>query len=342
MGSRRHAPRALVVGAGLTGAALAWTATRAGLEVHVVSAERPASQGTSLAPGIVHGLGPPGGILRWAGLSDAELEGEARRVRQGHEILREVLLAARAHCGYRRLGHRMLLPPGLEQRAGDLAGRLRRAGFEVDVESTERSVVLSSRREALVSPRRLVFELLAQARAGGAVLRQGGVRPAQQAGDGGQVIIGGRIETFDRVYWATGGPPPGGTGAQAACTGRMVLRQSFAAGEAALDEVLVAEDGDLALVPDPQGRSRVVLLRRGVESRDAGLCWPQPPEAWGRWMGPVVHQRLAEAWALPMDRLAGGARPQNTLTGLDGWPVCAVLGAAGQLVEGDLPVPSAT
>ncbi len=339
MGSRRHAPRALVVGAGLTGAALAWVASRSGYAVDVVSAERPASQATALAPGIVHGLGPPGGVPYWAGLSDEQLAAEADRAQRGYEILREVLLAARAPCGYRRVAHRMLLPPGFGERAREVAERLCRAGFAVEIELRAPVAALCGRREALVSPRRLVYELLAQARARGARVRCGVVARGEPSSDGApvEVRIDEQRESYDMVFWATGGPPPGAS-ARPGAGWQMVLRQAFAAGSKALDRVMVAEDGDLLLVPDAGERDRVILLRRGSESRDAGLCWPQPPEEWGVWLGPVIHQRLAEAWAVPSEPSAPAAGPEVALTGLDGWPICAVLGAAGRLVESVLRV----
>ena len=166
--------RTLVVGAGLTGAALGCIARRAGRSTFVVSADRPASQATALASGAVHGVGPPGERNLWTRLPVAAHEAAAVRARRGFELLQEVLLAAPRRVGYTRLPHELhAAAPAdgewLEQAARILSG----AGWPLRVEERDDGVVLVREQDALVNPRRLTFELLHRARALGATVRLG-------------------------------------------------------------------------------------------------------------------------------------------------------------------------
>ena len=319
----------LVVGAGLTGAALAFLAARAGEPTYLVSVDRPASQATALARGVVHGVGPPVDPYTWSRLPAEVHASSAARCRNGYDLLRHVLLSARRPAGLTRMVHE-LRPPvtadgsWLERTVALLRG----VRWPVVVEDRSGGPVLVRNPDAVADPRRLTFELLSQARRHGARVRLGvAFRGIQHwAEDHLRVRLSESSIEVSRLLWATGRPIPEAPVTQPARS-KLVLHQVLAAGARPLRAILELGEGDLTLFPDPLRAGRVVLVRRAEERPSGGLSWPELPREWEAFRGPALRQRLAEANSAPLDRTFVRLGPLVAMSGLSGWPVSAVLGS---------------
>ena len=336
--------RVLVVGAGLTGASLAWLAAARGHEVLVVSSDRPASQATALAPGLVHGFGLPGGLAAWTALSDEDGLLAARRDRHGYDLLRQVILASHRPTGFFRCAHLVVADSGLEEERVDrAAARLEELGFPVQRREHAGSAALVREDDALVHPRRLTFELLYRARAAGARIRLGVACLELARGAAGEVSAAttvGDLEA-DQVYWAAGRLVPGEP-QSSELTVRIVLHQTLAPGREPLEEMLECADGAALLAPHPSRRGHTVLARVAEETVAGGLHWPEPPPAWDVYRGPAIRQLLSEAVTGPPGLHLGTPGPVQSMVGFSGWPVATVLGACAEAVglpEGATPKP---
>ena len=323
----------LIVGTGLTGAMLAWLASHAGRDVLVVSSDRPSSQGTALAAGVVHGLGPPGGPLEWLEMSEVDFADALRRDRKGYDDLREVLIRARRPVGFIRRSHECVLSKATQAKKFlEAESRMRAAGFPVESYHREDGVLLRRSHDAVVNPRRLTFALLSQARAVGARILLGrNVRllSAEQDVRGITVDIGGRRQVFREVYWATNRLGKNLPSSRRESP-RVVLYQELEEGEARLPGILEACDGAALLVPSPQNPRRNLFVRVARDLGEGGLDWPEPPNSWTRYRGRAIRQRLSElvvgsrnpGEAIPV----GGSGYLFDLAGLSHWPVAALFG----------------
>lgn len=330
--------RTLVVGAGMTGATLAYLSARAGAPTALVSVDRPCSQATALASGVVHGLGPPGERRSWTHLSAEAHQVSARRARRGCEVLQDVLLAAPRSVGYVRLPHELH-----SSFAGDalwienVGQALAANGWPTRLEERPGGPVLVRAEDATVDPRRLTFELLRQAKALGATVRLGvACRGIQgESPEGLLVRLGDEVACFSRILWAGGRPGPDGAPHTPVRT-RLVLRQLLGPGEAALPAILELGDMDLVLSPDPLREGCAVLVRVADENPAGGLAWPEAPPEWGSYRGQALRQRLAEAAVCVAERGYHRAGSIVCFGGLMGWPLTSVLGACMEAVQGSL------
>lgn len=326
----------LVVGAGLVGAALSWIAARSGLEVLLVSVNRPASQATSMSAGVVRGAGPPRPPSEWGGISAEEMALCFRRVERGCELLREVLLTCREPVGFSRCRHEVVLPEDADPAwLGQVEHSLVDAGFPVYVgRSADNRPVLVRERDAVVHPRRLAFELIRLARARGASIRLGTAlrRIVAESDEGVLVELDGGPLLVERVFWAGGRPLPGEP--RGPSRTQIVLHQTFDPGRQTLDAIYGGADGKILLAPAPLRPGRVVLVRIAEEHPAGGLSWPQTPPSWDVTRGEVIRQRLAEVYAGPAEPLPSDPRRVVSLSGLSAWPVSAVLGLCAHALEG--------
>ena len=337
MGFDTNQTPTLVVGAGLTGAALAYVLARAGRPAILVSVDRPASQGTALASGVVHGIGPPGEPYSWVRLPQAAHEKSAQRARAGYHLLQDVLLAAPRACGLVRTTHK--LRPPMSGDAGWVEKTLNllvAGGWPVDVEELGNGPELVRRGDALVNPRRLTFEMLRQARVAGLRLCLGTpFRGIVREDPGGLVVrLGGESVLVDRVLWAAGRAFPDGS-RLVPVRSRLVLHQLLGPGRVKLESILELGDGDLQFTPDPLRPGCTVLVRIADENPAGGLVWPELPRDWDGLRGPAIRQRLAEAVVSPPDRPIIRSGALVAVAGLSGWPVSALLGACREAAETD-------
>jgi glycine/D-amino acid oxidase-like deaminating enzyme len=327
----------LVVGTGLTGAALAYVMARSGIRTIVISVDRPASQGTALASGIVHGLGPPGEPYGWARMPASAHAQAAERSRRGYELLREVLFAAPRACGLARIEHS--LEPPLSGDADWLErtlGLLVAGGWPVDVRERPGGAVLVRRSDALVDPRRLTFELLRQARAAGSRIMLGTpFRGIVRECDGGLVVhVGTESIEVERVLWAAGRAFPDGARPVPARP-RLVLHQLLGPGRSPLTSILEQGDGNLQFTPDALRPGHAVLVRIADENPAGGLVWPELPREWEPLRGPAIRQRLAETVVTPPDRPFTRSGPMVAVAGLSAWPVTALLGTCWEAARAE-------
>lgn len=304
----------------MTGAALAWMAARRAVKTIVVSLDRPASQATALASGVVHGFGPPGGWSALDRATDRQLAAAAERGERGHEALRELLLEAGRPSDYTMVSHRIELPRDVRARAEAVVARMGQAGLFVRLESGPEGLQLVRPFDAVLRVRRLTFELLRGARLRGA-----------------QVRLGTRIAAFERgsptgtrVIWA-GGRPWSHAPGEAGLRERLVLHQRFASGSRALDAVLSSPDGELMLLPEPGGA--VAMIRAAEEAPSGGLSWPEPPTEWWEHCGLARRQRLAEALFATEVEPVVEKDAVTSIAGLGGWPLTQTLGLCSELVE---------
>jgi glycine/D-amino acid oxidase-like deaminating enzyme len=323
-----------VVGAGLTGASLAWLAARRGDAVVVVSSDRPASQATALAPGLVHGFGLPGGLESWADLSDQDGLRAARRDRRGYDLLRDVLLTSRRPTGFFRCPHLVVADATVpEARIDRAVRRLADLGFPVKRRERAGAAALARDDDALVHPRRLTFELLQRARAAGASVHLGVACLGLNRRGETSVCAStnaGELEV-DRVYWAAGRVVPGEP-LPSELVVRIVLHQTLAPGREPLEEMLECADGAALLAPHPSRRGCTVLARVAEETVAGGLQWPEPPPAWDVYRGPAIRQLLSEAVTGPPSANVTSSGPVRSMVGFSGWPVATLLGACAESV----------
>ncbi len=324
--------RILVVGTGLTGACLAWLAAREGFAVTVVSADRPASQTTALAAGVVHGLGPPGTLETWLSMDGEELAGARRRSRRGHLLLRELLMGASRRLGYSLRPHHLVVP--CAQRGATVRSLVRglsAVGYPVELREGAEGFSLCRSRDALVGSRALTFELLRQARRHDAHIRLGvalcdGIRTGPS---GMRVVIEGASVRFDRVLWSRAGPLPGKR-QTTAFRRRMILQQIFESGPQRLRSILEV-NGDLLLAPCLRSDG-VILRRQARPALRGGMDWPKLPASWARYCGSVRRQRLLE----PVVGAPAVSSPYLvSLSGISAWPITALFGACEEAVRGE-------
>lgn len=329
--------RVLVVGAGLTGACLAWLCATRGDDVVLLSSDRPASQATALAAGLVRGVGPPGGLRVWESLSDDAIRLAYERTARGFDLLSGVVLAARRPTGYYRCPHVLLPGSGVgDTDLGQAAARLRAQGYAVDCREHLGDVALYTRRDALVHPRRLTFEMLARARQAGARIHLSMVCMALEPGSPGTGRVVARtshgVIRVDRVFWAAGRPLPGQETPRGTRT-RIVLHQTLGPGSVPLDEMLEAAEGDVLMVPHPAGGGLTLLSRVAEETAAGGLQWPDPPPAWDAYRGPAIRQLLSEAVVGPAIPDWTGNGAVVSLVGFSGWPIAMLVGTCAEAVE---------
>jgi glycine/D-amino acid oxidase-like deaminating enzyme len=326
----------LVVGAGLTGASLAWLSAERGDTVTLISSDRPASHDTALAPGLVRGVGLEGGFASWQELSEDDAKRAIRRDRRGYELLRELVLASRRPTGFVRCPHLLLASPrATEEEAQRAASRLCELGFPVQPREHGGSPALCREDDALIHPRRLTFEMLRRARSLGADIRLGTVcrdlRPGQPGRAVQAVTSRGELDV-DHALWAAG-PHVAGRSAPTGEQVRIVLQQTLAPGRAPLEWILEGPRGDILLAPHPSRRGLTILSRVAEENVAGGLEWPEPPPAWDVYRGPAVRQRLSEVVsAAPGTGLTDLSGPVRPLVGLSGWPIAALVGACADAV----------
>ncbi len=327
-----------MVGAGLTGAALAYISARSGAQTALVSVDRPSSQATALAAGTVHGLGPPGEVFAWPHLSAEAHEAAALRRRRGYEVLQGIVLASPRSVGLQRLPHEVHFTAGsdapwLAKGAAVVAAH----GWPTRLEERASGPVLVRAEDATVNPRRLTFELLRQARGLGATVRLSaafrGVRG--ETPEGLEVQLGDELACFTRVLWAGGRPWPNGA-PQAPVRTRLVLRQLLGPGQTRLPAILELGDMELVLSPDPLRDGCSVLVRVAEENPAGGLDWPEPPPEWGQFRGQAIRQRLAEAAVCVTEHGYDRAGSVTCFGGLIGWSLSSILGACLEAVLGDL------
>lgn len=328
----------LVVGAGLSGAALALLSASSGTPTILVSADRPASQATALARGIVHGVGPPGDALSWTRLTADVHASAAARAARGYDLLRSILLAAPRTVGLARIAHEVRPAHGCDATwTARALACLRAAGWPVEGDDRPDGGVIVRRHDALLDPRRLTFELLRQARARGARVRLGVAYRGVE--DWRAVVLRVRLDTatldVERLIWSAGYAMPDAP-APPASRPRLILHQLLEAGLRPLDAVLEVGAGELALFPDPLRKGRVVLVRRADEKPSGGLQWPELPHEWEVLRGAAVRQRLAEASSAPTDRPFTRLGPLVMMNGLSNWSVSSVLGACLDAVARDV------
>lgn len=332
----RQGETVLVVGAGLVGAALSWIGARSGRHVSLVSVNRPASQATSMSAGVVRGAGPPVPPSEWGGIPAEEMAQSCRRVERGCELLREVLLTCREPVGFTRRRHEVLLTDEADPaRLAQIERSLIDAGYPVYLGRTSDGLpTLVRDRDAIVHPRRLAFELVRMARAGGASIRIGTAlrRIVAEGEEGVLVELDSGPLLVDRLFWAGGRPLPGEPRGPART--QIVLHQTFDPGPQPLDAILSGGNGKILLAPAPLRPGRVVLVRVAEEHPAGGLSWPQTPAPWEELRGTVIRQRLAEVYAGPAEPLPrGGPSQVVSLSGLSAWPVSAVLGLCADALE---------
>lgn len=322
----------LIVGAGLTGAAVAWLAARRGVSTTIVSLDRPGSQGTALCAGVVHGLGPAGGFQTWAHSTPGDLARAAQRARLGFEVLRSALLEAPRACGYAPIAHHAVLPASIDAaRVEPVVAALCAAGFPVHCNRDTGAWQIVRNRDAVISLRRLSFELLHAARRRGATLRLGARVSSTGAGSALTFSLDGQRIDPSRVIWAAGRPLSLGTLGDEAGE-RLVLHQRFAAGTVRLDRVLAFGNAEVVLSPEPDPSSGVALIRTAEESSGGGLTWPEPPAEWWSYCGVARRQRLAEALFNSVDAPVATIGHVTSITGLGGWPLTQVLGLCAEVV----------
>jgi glycine/D-amino acid oxidase-like deaminating enzyme len=325
----------LVVGAGLTGASLAWLSAERGDTVTLISSDRPASHGTALAPGLVRGIGLEGGFAAWHELSDEEGRRAARRDQRGYDLLRDLVLASRRPTGFFRCSHMLLAGAEETGEVERAVARLRELGFPVRCREHGGALALCREDDALVHPRRLTFEMLRRARLLGADIRLGTVcrdlRPGQPGCPLEAMTSAGRLEV-DRAFWAAGRRLAGRSGTEGGSV-RIVLQQTLAPGREPLEWILEGVRGDILLTPHPGRRGLTTLSRVAEETVAGGLEWPEPPPAWDVYRGPAVRQRLSEiVIAAPGKGLSDLSGPVRPLVGLSGCPITALLGACSDAV----------
>lgn len=336
--------RALVVGAGLTGAALAWMAVRAGYRTVVVSSDRPATQATALTPGVVHGVGPPGDPILWSRMALEEHRLAQLRSRRGYAFLRQALLGTPRSVGLGRMKHEIWMDREYDARAAAaVAEMLAESGAPVRLLRREAGASLVREPDSIVSRRRLTFELLRQARERGATLRvPEPLRRIRVGEDGARVLVdlGGERESFDRVFWADG-LPYAQDPSQSALRGRAILYQLAERGPSPLPGILETAEGTVLVLPEAMNPEYVAVVRFADEAPDQGLgSWPEIPVAWSEFVGRVVRQRLASSMVGPSRRSFLSRAPFVSMTGLSAWPVASLLGACAE-VTGSAPSGSA-
>jgi hypothetical protein len=216
-------------------------------------------------------------------------------------------------------------------------------GWPTRLEERGGAPVLVRRRDALLSPRRLTFELLRQAKQAGVHVHLGvayrGVRG--ETPEGLLVQLGGEVASFGRILWAGG--RLGGEGDPAApARTHLVLHQLLRPGPAPLTTILELGEAELTLAPEPLRPEFSVLVRMADENPAGGLTWPETPPEWTPLRGPAVRQRLAETALCYAERGYQQAGSIVAFGGLVSWPVCSILGACLEAVEGALNPASPT
>ncbi|MDH3284316.1 MAG: FAD-binding oxidoreductase [Acidobacteriota bacterium] len=317
----------LIVGAGLTGAVLAWVAARSRRHPVLLASGRVGGRADSVASGVVHGIGPPGEPRTWTSMSDETLRSAARRARRGWKLLQDVLLSASRPSGLAECPHALTPPLELDgARIEHLCERLRAAGFGVELDGRD----LVNPRDALVQPRRLTLELLRQARTAGAELRFGARLPRSlRAGVSDvSVALDEGERSFDTVFWTVAHSRPGVPGAIAS-ERQVIVEERLSPGRARLPKVLGSFDGAIQLAPAPWFGPDSTLLRIAPGSESGGSAWPQLPAEWSRYAGPARRRSLAV--------VAGCQSPARdrvlALGGLAMWPVTSLIGACEEVVS---------
>jgi glycine/D-amino acid oxidase-like deaminating enzyme len=336
--------RVLVVGAGLTGAALAWLAARRGLEVELVSVGRPTSEATALAPGVVHGFGLAGEPGVWTRMTAPELRHAAERLSTGTRLVREAIFRVRRPVGYTRIPHVRIADhaasSALLEAARDVLVGL---GLPVRLTREHDDAALVREHDAMVNRRRMTMELLRLARDGGARLRlHESVRRVRRRGDG--IVEAERTDgsaLYDRVFWA-GMFPYKEDPAQSAYRNRAILHQLCEPGPRPLERILETATGDVMMAPESKGSRRVVVVRIADEAPGEGLLhWPELPGSFEELRGEVLRQRLTTGVSCPARRSFRGDAPFVSMTGLTSWSVTSLLGACQEVV-GEAESPTET
>ena len=328
----RRSRRFLIVGVGLTGAALAWLAARAGHHVLVAPAGRNGRACFPAGAAVVRGtvlpepLAPRGALDR-----PASCTALAALAQRGERILFEALMAAGRSCGLRAIpSERHLAGPDAEVRAAALAGLLRATGAEPVVEAGANGVVVRREDDLLLSTRRLTFELLRLARRAGA--RWLGREPfgaIRVRGDAAEVEIGGSVEPFDRAFWTCAGPDDRAPFAEV-LPRRALLVQTLRPGPKALSAALRFDA--FLLLPGAQGLPVIRTLQPG-EPPPPGVSAPRGlTEALAQFAGPLVRQELVEEFIAPPALEADAPGPALTVVPSATWPLATLFGCLDRYV----------
>jgi glycine/D-amino acid oxidase-like deaminating enzyme len=337
----RAANRVLVIGAGLTGATIAWLSARAGSQTDVIALDRPARAAALLSPGIVNGSGPPGDPALWSTLTDAQRRAAAERAERGTALLREALLAGERPVGLRAAACAVEPVDRYDEEALRRAAELLPpSGFPVSLATGTAGTALVRPAEWVLCRRRLTFELLERARERGALLRAGLRRLKLRTSRPGQLVVGfadGDVR-YDAVFWTAPGPPPW-SGRPLPLERRRVRRLRCAAGAVPLDRIASSPAGDLLLLPDVARRDHVVVVQLADDAGETSPQWPRLPQAWAPFLGPVRSERTGAAWTGPHVRTfsEGGA---VTVNGLTCWPVAPLVGACEEAVNAAFAAPA--
>ncbi|GAB4222097.1 MAG: hypothetical protein Kow0062_17930 [Acidobacteriota bacterium] len=327
----RRSRRVLVVGVGLTGAALAWLAARAGHEVVVTAATGGRHPELASGPAVLRGTILPEPLfadvpLRPAGASVDALADTAGR---GERRVIEALMAASRSCGVRPLAfERRFAGRGAEERAGDVERLLRACGSAPHVERTADGDMRVVSDDLLVDTRRLAFELLRLARRAGARWltrdRIGAVR--EDAASGGATIeIEGRPEAFDRIAWTCGRPDRRAPFADA-FPRRPIVARTFRPGRDELDRALRFDDTWLTPLPESTGMHGVQVLEPG-RPPEGGRARPfSLLAAMSRFLGDLQRQRLVDAIDAAPPLLAEPAGSALVLAAPETWPLATLFG----------------
>lgn len=196
--------KAAIVGAGVLGAALAWTLARRGVEVTLVEQHEPgdpraASHACSRILRFAHGSAVPETRSAW--LSRRlwlELERDT-----GRSLYVQVGMAWLAPSGdttWEAAGRSVLAGEGIE---AELLSPAAAAGLLPGLRTDDLDHVLYEPQAGLLRATEAVGALVDGARAAGAVLLRGRATP-----DGAAVLVGGRPIEADLVVWACGGWAP--------------------------------------------------------------------------------------------------------------------------------------
>ena len=314
------------MGAGLTGATLAWLAARAGHEVLLAPAGRGACPAMRAGAAVVRGVGLPeplsGGELP---VGSAPIDRIADLARRGESLVLEALMRARRSCRARRVpSRRRYEGPDAGSRAETALLALREIGVEARVETDAHGVVVSREDDLLVATRRLTFELLRLARRAGALWAGRGALEAIAGEDPRpSARIDGRCERFDRIVWTCGRPderaPFAGVLAR-----RGLLVRTLRAGEKPLDAVLRFDE--LLLLPCPFDPRRVRTIESGESSPPDRIRSPAFTGALSAYVGAPIRQHLEDQFEAAPAIVADPPGPVLTFAAPPAWPLATLFG----------------
>ncbi len=332
-GRVRRSRRLLIVGVGLTGAALAWLAARAGHDVLMAPSGRSGRPGFPAGGAVVRGTVFPEPLSSHS-LPEGPSSGAAlaAMMRRGEQVLFEALMAGGRSCGLRSIrSERHFAGPDAEVRAGALAALLRETGADPILETNGNAVVVRREDDLLLSTRRLTFELLRLARRAGA--RWLGREPFGEIrvrGDAAEVEIGGCAESFDRAFWTCGRPDDRAPFA-AVLPRRALLVQTLSPGPKTLSAVLRFDA--FLLLPGTHGQPAVRTIQPGEPPPPGAPAPRRLTEALTKFAGSVIRQDLVDEFVAPPPFHVGAPGPALTVVPSVTWPLATLFGCLERHVE---------